>query len=380
MELFAVIAVILSILFLQNNLYGRYGFSRLSYRCYFSTDRATEGDEIEIIEEVCNAKWLPLAWFKSEITTSKWLDFAGAQSEITDDKRFVPSFFMLKSYHRVKRSWHVKCLKRGKYKIDSVTLVSTDLFGNVTLSRSGTANGQLLVLPRPVSEGYFTNAPRYINGDTVVKRYHPIDPFEFSGVREYTGRESFRDIHWAASAKENKLMVYNKDATSQRNLAVILNLQSRELQYVTSVDRDYIEVCIKLAAGVLQQGFFECLPMRFYTNSSFDGSRDTIATTESKGVGHYENLLELLALLPTDSTEKFPIFLQNVGASITATDIVIVTSYPDDAMISYAKLKRSSGSNVNILSLSDAEYRDECLTVLTHHRDDMTQPNGSLGV
>ncbi len=379
MELVAVLIFIIAILFIQNVLYERYGFSRLSYRCYFSTNRAIEGDEVEIIEEVSNAKWLPLAWFKSEITTSKWLNFAGAQSEITDDKRFVPSFFMLKSYHKVQRNWHVKCLKRGRYNIDSVTLVSTDLFGNVTLSKSGSAFGQLLVLPKPIKESDFTLLPRYINGETVVKRYHPIDPFEFSGVREYSGRESFRDIHWAATAKENRLMVFNKESTSERNLAVLLNLQSRELQYITSVDREFIEVCIKIAAGVLQQGLWEGLPISFYTNSSFDGNRNTIATAESKGIGHYENILELLALLPTDATEKFPSFLQNTAASITATDIVIVTSYPDEAMIAYADKKRAHGSNVKILSLSDCENKPPCLTVLTHLRESMEKIDNGMG-
>ncbi len=377
MEFLAIIAVLFFVLFLQRKVYQKYGLHNLNYRCYFSTDRATEGDVVEIVEEVSNAKLLPLAWFKTEITTSLWLEFAGAQSVISDKSRFVPSFFMLKSYHSVTRRWHVKCLKRGSYGIDSVTLVSTDLFGGVTLSRQGEAQGRLLVLPSPLTEEVFNLTPHHLTGNVPVVRQLIPDPFEVSGVREYSGRESFRDIHWGATAKENRLMVFKKDPTSEQNLAVILNLQSRELQYEVSVDRELVELCIKIAAGVMERGFLTDVPFRLYCNTSFGRRNDCVVSSESRGVAHRENLMELLALLPNDSTEKFPIFLQNICGGIDATDIVIVTSYVDEAMVDYAIQKQFYGSKVKILSLSDTSLASEVgteIVLLTHLRDKFITP------
>ena len=39
------------------------------------------------------------------------------RSQLTDRQRFVPSFFMLKSYQKVSRRWKVKCMKRGVYAV-----------------------------------------------------------------------------------------------------------------------------------------------------------------------------------------------------------------------------------------------------------------------
>ena len=93
MQLAALAAILLAILWLQNWIYRKYALQDVHYRCYLSRDQVYEGDEIELIEELENRKWLPLPWFKTEITASRWLDFAGAQSQLTDKSRFVPSFF-----------------------------------------------------------------------------------------------------------------------------------------------------------------------------------------------------------------------------------------------------------------------------------------------
>ena len=131
MEVVALALVCLLAVWLENVLYRKNAFKGLSYRCYLSRSQVFEGEEIELIEEIENRKWLPLPWFKSEITVSRWLEFAGAQSQLTDRQRFVPSFFMLKSYQRVSRRWKVRCLKRGEYSVEQIVLVTTDLLGNL---------------------------------------------------------------------------------------------------------------------------------------------------------------------------------------------------------------------------------------------------------
>ena len=95
MELIVILALLGGMALLQNWVYRRQAFTGLSYTCRFSQTEATEGDEIQLIEEISNNKFLPLPWFKAEITTSRFLEFAGSQSLVTEDTRFVPSFFIL---------------------------------------------------------------------------------------------------------------------------------------------------------------------------------------------------------------------------------------------------------------------------------------------
>ncbi len=88
-------------------------------------------------------------------------------------------------------------------------------------------------------------------------------------------------------------------------------------------------------------------------------------------------MLELLALLPNDSTEKFPVYLQNISAKVDATDIIIVTSYVDEAMQNFAMQKRFNGKNTKILSLSDAPFDCDFVLSLSHLRDEFyNRPSG----
>ncbi len=351
MEFVAIVLVIFLLIYLQNVVYKKYGFKNLEYHCYLNTNQAVEGDEIEIIEEITNGKWLPLAWFKAEITTSKYLDFAGAQSVVTDQSRFVPSFFMLKSYQKVVRRWKVTCLKRGNYKIHSVTLVSTDLLGNVSLSQAGVTTGNLLVLPKPLMEEELTTSPRFFTGDIVVKRNPIEDPFEISGVREYTGVESMRDVNWASTARVGRLMVYQKDSTSKQSIATILNLQPKTFGEIQVVDKNLIEIAFKVCAGVFEQTLKTGMPVRFYCNSSVDSERETLITSEHWGMGHVESLMQILARLPVQNNEDFALFLKNVMYKINATDIFVVTCYIDEDMLNFAREMQWKGSTVKFLLL-----------------------------
>ena len=120
MPIIVILFMLAVLLWGQARLFGRKAFQNFEYRCSFDRPEAFEGDEIELVEEVYNRKWVPLPWFKTEITTSRWLEFAGSQSVVTYNTRFVPSFFLVKSYQKVTRRWKVKCLKRGIFPIESV--------------------------------------------------------------------------------------------------------------------------------------------------------------------------------------------------------------------------------------------------------------------
>ena len=350
MEFVAITAVILGLFFLQNQLYKHYAFKNLTYTCTLSKNECFEGDEIELIEEIVNKKWLPIPWLKAEITTSRWLSFAGAQSGVTGNTRFVPSFFSVRGYSRVTRRWKVKCLKRGDFGIEQVVLITTDLLGYSNLSQSGDAGARVLVLPRAIESGEITVRPRYLNGDIMVSRQLLDDPFYISGVREYTGHEPMSRIHWLASAVQQELMVYNNDYTSRQSVTIILNMQSRQFEHLEVVDEDRMENGIRLCAGLFKTTL-SGMPMRFMSNCTTDDSRSTTVTGEYWGEEYELGLLELLARLRLHSTEDFGNYLSGITAGITSTDIVIVSGYLSPQMLEFAAGKARTGVHVRFFIL-----------------------------
>ena len=351
MEFLALAAVILGVVVLQNWLFQHKALENLEYRCYLNKDQVFEGEEIELVEELANKKWLPVPWLKTEITTSRWLEFAGAQSTVSGQSRFVPSFFLMKSYQKVTRRWKVRCLKRGEFEIEKVILVSTDLFGNRSLSRPEQVNARVLVLPRPLSDEGLTVAPKHQNGDIQVRRQLLDDPFMISGVREYTERDPMNKIHWSATAKEGRIMVYNNDYTSQQSVTVILNLQSREFEHFETMDQDRMEDAIRVCARLFDDTLATGMPLRFMVNGNVDEARKTVVTSEYWGAEYVESLLQVLAKLRLTATEDFSRYLNMNYRDITSTDLVIVTLYLNDAITSFARSKDADGVHTRIILL-----------------------------
>ena len=355
-----LIAVIVRVLFA---VYQKNAFKNFDYECYFDKSEVSEGDEVDLIEIVTNRKLMPLPWLKSEITTSKWLDFAGSQSLVTEETRFVPSFFMMKSFHKTVRRWHVKCLKRGVFTIDRVILVTTDLFGIASRSNTYHVNASLTVLPAGADLSADFDAAQKLSGDVIVRRHYIDDPFYRAGIKEYSPRDPINRIHWPATAKTGKLMVHNNQFSADQDLLVILNVQSRDYERDAVIDSEKIENGIRICAGYFEDTLRSGIPVRFAANTSLSGDRNAVITNSFHGAEHVGDLMQTLARIPLQSSDTFQIFLSGACRELTASDIVIVTSWLGEPIYHYARSKREAGSQVKIIYttlLTDEYVPDDC--------------------
>ncbi len=363
MEFVALLLVIITVIKLQQYLYRKYTYSQFEYRCFLNTPEVVEQDEVELIEEISNRKWLPIPWLKSEITTSKWLDFAGAQSVVTDKTRFVPSFFMLKSYQKIQRSWKVTCLKRGEFQIQKVVLVSTDLLGSLNLSQPVEVKSEILVLPKALDLENDFFSPKYLSGDVIVRRRLLQDPFWIAGVQEYTQREPMNRIHWAASVKEQRLMVYENESTSQQSLSVILNMQSKEFE-TNEVGRvDEIETAIRVCAAIFENTLQQQIPVRLFVNGKTGQGSDSVVSGEYWGEQHILDLKRILARLQLVSTYDFPTYLNELDNVLTASDIVLVTAYLNQDIYQFVRNQKRKGTFVKIFVtglINSADVAEDC--------------------
>lgn len=351
MEFIALVIIIGFVIFIQNRLYSKQGLKNVQYSCAFSLAEVYEGDEVELIEEITNEKLLPLPWIKAEISVSKWLDLAEMQSVVTDQTRFVSSFFMLKSYHKVSRKWKVKCLKRGVYSLDTVVLVASDLFGNVTLSKSVNFNIEITVLPKPITVEEFPISSKHLLGELLVKRHLIFDPFHIAGVKEYQDGDALNRINWLATAKEKHLMVHQNDYTTSQSVTVILNIQSCEYDRINIADEAKVENCIRICASCLALTLETGITVKFLANAPIRNSDSSVESDEFAGAEHVLNLFRTLANLQLMRTEGFDSYLNSLYGKITSTDVYIVTSYVNEAILEFSRNKKHEGASVKLIVL-----------------------------
>lgn len=348
MEFVAIIFMVIVLLTAQLLLFAKNSFRHFEYTCFFTKDEVMEGDEVGLVEIVSNRKWLPLPWLKSELSTSRWLEYAGSQSEVVGEIRYVPSFFALKSYQKVSRTWKVKCLKRGVFEIRRVDLVGSDLLGFSSFSYSAQVNARLTVLPRPLENNELICLPRYLNGDTVVRRQLLDDPFFVAGAREYTGLEPMNRIHWNATAREGKLMVFENQYTSRNNLSVLLNVQQRPGKAGSMDGDDDLENCIRFCAYLFGAAAKEDLPFRFLCNGADSGTRQPVCTAESWGTAFALEQSRTLARLMVDNAKKIDLFLQEDAAFLSSAQLVLVSTYLDENLKAFAREKARYGASVTV--------------------------------
>ncbi|AUG58462.1 DUF58 domain-containing protein [Acetivibrio saccincola] len=356
MEILALIIIFLAAVYIQGFLLNFFLFHNLEYSCSFSVDKATEGDSIFLEEIIYNKKPIPISWIKAEIYTSKWLDFAGKDAVIAQESRFVTSNFFLKSYQKTTRRWNVKCLKRGYYKIDKITLVGGDFLGSFSESSDVIdVEAQLLVYPAPVVlERCFRPASRII-GDTIVRRWINDDPFMFSGIREYMPGDALNRIHWKATASRNRLMVKKNDFTANLKTAVVLNIQSRDSEPDEVIDKEYIEFGIKVAATVFDKALKESLPLSFSTNGSIFNEKNPINTKEAVGWEHVNELLGILARLKLKKVQDFEYFINDIYKNYQNTEVIILTSYLTEKICNTIRKIKARKNNVSIILLNAVE-------------------------
>lgn len=328
MEVLALAVIAGIIILLQTSLFKWTALRKVDYKCYFSVKEAHEGDEIYLIETIYNKKLLPIPWLKVEINSSKWLEFAETRSVIAQENRYVTSSFFLKSYQKITRRWKLKCLKRGVFCIDTVTLITGDLLGNAIDSMPVEINAVIQVYPETINLEETFMPVNYLQGDTIVKRWINEDPFIISGTREYTTRDPMNKIHWFSTARMGRLMVRKNDFTSQYGLSVILNIQSIENEYFDAVYKDFIELGIKAAATIFDMALRNGIPARLATNgSTLNDGRQMVYTKEASGRSHISDLLSILARLKLCRIKDFEDFLRDISTDITNSEIIIITSY-----------------------------------------------------
>jgi uncharacterized protein (DUF58 family) len=100
-----------------------------------------------------------------------------------------------------------RLLERGVFPLGSTVLASGDLFGLFPTRLDFAAEESLLVYPMMVEVRSFSNPPGWLSGgEALRRRTHQITP-NASGVRDYAPGDPLNRIHWASTARRNRLMV-----------------------------------------------------------------------------------------------------------------------------------------------------------------------------
>lgn len=351
MELILMAAILAAVLGAQYFVYKKFALKNVSYKLTFSETEVFEGDEFEAVEEIENAKWLPLPWVRTEINTSRRLSFVGAAqntADKTEQRGLVSGILVLRGWQKCRRVWRVRCEKRGVFSINDVSVSASDLFGLCKPAMLVKISQSVRVLPVSAQIECGELSKDAFIGDIPVQRFVLPDPFVISGAREYTGREPMNRIHWAQTARLGRPMVYSSEFTTERSVLVVINMQHSPLfceHRRLSVTN--IEAMVKGTAYMLDVCRQTRTPCALCANTA-----QALKTPCAEGYEHTIELLRRLAELKNNCGEHIDEFLPALDLN-EFTDIVLVTSFVSERIAEYLHSAQRCGKGCLILTTGE---------------------------
>jgi len=205
----------------------RQSLKEVHYRRRLRYSRGFPDETLQVEIEVENRKILPLTWLHIQ---DPWPLAVGPadESEISyshlPDLGLLVHVFSLRWYELARRTYTLLLRKRGIYPVGSALARSGDLFGLYEAADSVGQKDQITVFPHLLLQRGEQLPPVNPLGDQRSHRRLLDDPNSPMGVREYLPEDSFRRVHWPATARTGQLQVKVYQPTCAEVLVVCLNV------------------------------------------------------------------------------------------------------------------------------------------------------------
>lgn len=373
--LFISIAVALLIVYLlQARIFSRHSFDGVEYRVTLSAEEVFEGEDIFLYEEIANCKSLPVPNIKVDTELPEGLEFvltdrSEKRRRIRRDfqRRSVQSIFVLGSHKKVRRRWRVRCTRRGVYHPGAVMMITNDLLGFNAQSKRFEVEpskfNRVVVLPRAEDlDEHFTSSV-YNAGEVTAQRSLFPDPLRIAGAREYTPLDPMNRINWKSTAHHDRLMVNIEEYTMRHSFNIVMNMQSRDIEHDPTIpsNADYIEMCISVAASILDRISPENVPVRLFANTPPESVGEAAISEDEIGsrilitrpfTGREDMLTALRLLAAIQMKVSVPIekMLDHIAAHAesyaSGGNIIIVSPYVSERMLVFHEVLKAQGVKV----------------------------------
>ncbi|QAY66003.1 DUF58 domain-containing protein [Paenibacillus protaetiae] len=356
MIVFWFAAAALVIIFIQGWLFNRFGLVKVSYTRQFQKHTCFKGDQLELVERLTNAKWLPLPWLRVESQLPAALAFQHQDNFVVssgDHYQNHKSFFALMPYTRITRKHRIRCTKRGYYRLESVTLTGGDLFGMKMTSKRIQLSDELVVYPTPAQVPVSELPSHSWQGEISVRRWIVEDPFVIAGARAYRSGDTPKQVNWKATARTGTLQSHQYDFTADRKLMIYLNVEDHEEMWRDVKNFDLIEQGIEWAAGAAEAVCAQGMEVGFAANMPFAGDEavadSSVLIEPRSGGGQLLALLDAMAKLELERTEQMSDMLaREADRGYSGRDVLIISSYWNDRLELEAQRIRRTGNAVAV--------------------------------
>jgi uncharacterized protein (DUF58 family) len=334
--------------------WNRHVLENIRYRRRFHHRRAFPGEQVEAQLLTENYKWLPVTWLQVE---DEWPSAFGPVDDWTLAASSGPSMgylvnvYSLRWHERVRRRYMLLARQRGIYTTGPAHLISGDPFG---LFEDGTSLGQtnlLIVFPevKPLEEFGFDAKDPFGNVRAQQRLFE--DPSRIMGIRDYRSDDSFRHVHWKATARTGSLQVRQYEPSRSQNIVLCLNIATFE-QHIRGVWPQMVEYVISVAASLASWAIEQDYAVGLIANATLAQTDKPLRTQPGRSRDQLANLLETMAGISYFITSDYARFVLEESARIPwGATLVAITGIVTEATLASLLRLRQSGRRVVLVVL-----------------------------
>ncbi len=344
----------------------------LIYHRQFSYRRLFPDEEFDVQITIENRKLLPLSWLQVE---DGWPHLIGpaddmilSRAENDPDQGYLINTYSLRSYERIRRRYALLARRRGVFQIGPAHLLSGDPFSlfdrKITLTDR---HEMLIVYPRVRTLPELGLPLKDPFGDRRVQQRLFEDPNRTMGVRDYAPQDSFRHIHWKATAHSGRLQTKVYEPTRSLRTVLCLNVATFE-QHWRGVWPAMLEYEMEVAASLASWGLAEGHSVGMTANGTLAHADQPFRIPPSRHPNQLPRLLEALAAVSYFISTGYDRFLIEESPRLPwGATLVLITPFMNDAIMASILRLRDSGRRLVLIALGKAEP-PYLHGVLTYHQ------------
>jgi uncharacterized protein (DUF58 family) len=352
-------------------LWNRLALSDVEYERHFSEARAFAGEVLNLTVSVTNRKFLPLAWLHLEDRVPTRLPFLDGKISPTDQPTVgaLTHLTATRWFERVNWHYKVECKYRGFYFLGPARARSGDIFGLFSSALTMGTPTRLIVYPRLLSLEELGFPGKHPFGERRAIQNIYEDPSRTVGIRDYHPDDSFKRIHWKASARRNQLQVRVLESSIMPQLAVFLNVNTFEKHW-HGTDTALLERMVSVAASIADHATQQKFAVGLIANGSVPHSDQSIKVMPGRDPNQLLKVLEALAAITGFPTADFNQMLAAESSRLAwgATMIVITCVVNDKLLASMIRL-RDAGRRISLVSLDETFEGDDVEGIKVFHID-----------
>lgn len=348
----------------------------VTYRRRMSRTRAFPGETVEIEVLVENGKSLPVPWLRVE---DDWplavppTDSQALGPSHLMDMGELTNLFALRWYERVRRHYTLQTDQRGVYGLGPTRLRSGDVFGLFHSERTIADQDFLIVYPRiyPLPElGLPAKEPF---GNQRARRRLFEDPSRTMGARDFQPGDSFRHVHWPATARRQQLQARVYEPTTTLTAVICLNVATLARPW-EGILPELLERAIVVAASLAAHAAETRYAVGLISNGAVPRSDRSIRIKPSRNPDQLMHILEMLAAITGYVTTPMGRFLLRESPALPwGATLVVVTPILTDELVAALDQLRAAGRQIVLVSLAH-EPPPSLAGILAYHLPEGDQP------